>query len=93
MSKVNRIKDIAEIVKTNKSATVSKSNTYDRSASSLSNTWKGESGEAYKDVARRVKTQMSSAAKDYDDLYTQLTKLSALVKRAEEEEKKKAVKK
>jgi uncharacterized protein YukE len=84
------IKNTASTAKSSRGVAISKNNPYDRGASSLSITWKGEVSEAFKEATRRVKSQMTSVINEYDSLNTKLTKLSSSVKRAENEEKKKA---
>jgi len=88
MPTTNEVKSIANTVRDNKNALSQKYNAYDRSASSVSSSWKGDIGEAFKDVAKRVKAQMSTTLKDYGNLNTKLISLSGSVKKAENEEKK-----
>jgi uncharacterized protein YukE len=84
------IREEANTVRSNRPAVSSKSSAYDRSASSLSNSWKGEVGEAYKEALRRVKTQMTATLNDYNSLNSKLTGLANAVRRAEDEERRAA---
>ena len=81
------IKDMANSARDAKYAISAKNSTYDRSASSLSSSWKGEAGSAFKDATKRAKQPVTAVINGFGELYTKLTGLSNSVKRAEREKK------
>jgi len=86
----NGIRDAANTVRDNKNAVSQKSNTYERSVSSVAYAWKGDIGEAFKNATKTVKTKMLATITEYSGLNTKLINLSNSVRRADKEEEAKA---
>jgi len=86
----NSIRNVSSSVRNARSSISQNNSAYERSASSVSSSWRGEISGAFRDTHRRSRTNMSQLLRQYNDLSSQLNRLADAVRRAEAEEKRKA---
>ncbi|MCL2146446.1 MAG: hypothetical protein FWH52_01440 [Synergistaceae bacterium] len=83
------VKDMSATVADYKNAVVRKHNPYNEYTLKLSSDWKGDIVGVFRDMNRRVGSQLQDILRVYGDINSKLINLSKSCKKAEDEEDKK----
>ncbi|MCL2146796.1 MAG: WXG100 family type VII secretion target [Synergistaceae bacterium] len=78
--------NLANTARDNKNAISTSNRKYEDSVSKVSSSWNSDIGVAFRDEHKRIRAQISTIMKKYDNLSTRLTSHSNIVKRADDEE-------